>query len=83
MAKKTPLSQRDMKSDFEVYTFQTLQRSPERDLSLILKSERARKHPGDDRITTGGPPIDTTTHRVTSSGQTRITSTGEIRVVAS
>ena len=51
MAKKTPLSQRDMKSDFEIYTFQTLQRSPEKDISLILKSEEARKHPARDRIT--------------------------------
>lgn len=50
--KKTPLSQRDMKSDFEVYTFQTLQHSPERDLSLILRSERARKHHLDDKVQT-------------------------------
>ncbi|KKN08732.1 hypothetical protein LCGC14_1053820 [marine sediment metagenome] len=52
MAKKTPLSQRDMKSDFEVYTFQTLQRSPDKDLSLILKSERARKHHLEDKVQT-------------------------------
>jgi len=46
-----PLEQRDLKSDFEVHTFQTLQRSPDKDISLILKSQRARQHPADDRIT--------------------------------
>ena len=52
MAKKTPLSQRDMKSDFEVFTFQTLQRSPDKDLSLILKSQRARQHHLEDKVQT-------------------------------
>lgn len=46
-----PLEQRDLKSDFEVHTFQTLQRSPDKDISLILKPQRARQHPADDRIT--------------------------------
>ena len=46
--KKSELEQRDMKSDFEVHTFQTLQRSPEKDISLILRPQRARQHPGDD-----------------------------------
>ncbi len=82
MAKKTPLSQRDMKSDFEVYTFQTLQRSPDKDLSLILKSQEARQHHLRDKDVHTNPPIDTTNHRVTSSGETRITSTAEIRVIA-
>lgn len=50
--KKSPLEKRDLKSDFEVHTFQTLQHSPERDISLILKSQRARQHHADDRVTT-------------------------------
>ena len=50
MAKKVPLEQRDMKSDFEVHTLQTLQHTPEKDISLILKPQKARQHPGDDRI---------------------------------
>ena len=45
------LQLKDMKSDFEVHTFQQLQRSPERDISLILRPEEARKHHDKDRIT--------------------------------
>ena len=50
--KKSPLEQRDLKSDFEVYAFMTLQRKPERDLSLILKSQRARQHHLEDKVQT-------------------------------
>lgn len=50
--KKTPLSQRDMKSDFEVFTLQNLQHSPEKDLSFILKPQRARQHHLDDKVQT-------------------------------
>ena len=46
-----PLEQRDMSSDFEVHTFQTLQRSPEKDISLILKPQEARQHPDRDKVT--------------------------------
>ena len=49
---RVPLEKRDMKSDFEIHTFQTLQHSPERDISLILKPQRARQHPGDDMVIT-------------------------------
>ena len=43
MAKKTPLSQVDMRSNFEVYTFMQLQRTPEKDLSLILRPQDIQK----------------------------------------
>lgn len=52
MAKKTPLSQRDLKSDFEVHTFQTLARSPDKDISLILKPQEARQHHLKDKVQT-------------------------------